>query len=252
MMRCLLLLVLIGGSLLPLPATAQSALAIEPGVVRKQIMVNLQNTSHEEVATIVVRNTTKRSLRLRWDKVTVQAPAAWETQICDNNASYPPHIDTNYDPLRGIDVPVVLAPGASFELYLHVLPYGRPGEATYEIPFRLLGEGSGEVVQRAVFHFRIDDRNYAPNLLNPGRNSTVIKLYPNPVEENFYLSGAPTLSRIDIYNALGRRVKMFERPETGAGMNVSDLPDGVYLVSLVDERGRVVRTLRMLRRGFRP
>jgi len=240
---------------------SQSMLALEPAVVRKQVSVNLLNNAYEEVAKVVVRNVSGRTLRVRWDKVTVQQPAGWETQICDDQASYPPQTTTNYDPLRGINAPVVMAPGASFELYVHFFPYGRAGEATIEVPFRLVGERSAEVVQRAVFHMRIDDGNNAaasptitarnPNAGNAS-SATGIRVYPNPVEDRFYLSNAPSLGRVEVVNALGRKVRSFDRPDPSAGFNVSDLPEGVYLVSLIDERGKTIRTLRMIRRGFRP
>jgi hypothetical protein len=238
----------------------QSALALEPAVVRKQVAVNLLNNAYEEVAKVVVRNVSGRTLRVRWDKVTIQQPAGWETQICDDQASYPPQTTTNYDPLRGINAPVVLAPGASFELYMHFFPYGRPGEATLEVPLRLVGERSTEVVQRAVFHMRVDDNSSAtasPAITARNANAgnaagAAIRVYPNPVEDRFYISNAPNLGRVEVVNALGRKVRSFDRPDASAGFNVSDLPEGVYLVSLIDDRGKTIRTLRMIRRGFRP
>ena len=78
------------------------------------------------------------------------------------------------------------------------------------------------------------------------------RLYPNPVNDYFSIIGAPELSRIHLYNSLGIKIKTFENPQFGDSFDTSDLPQGVYLVSLVDKNGQVIRTLRMLRRNFRP
>lgn len=259
-MRLFILLFAATLSMFSARITAQSLLAMEPGIVRKQVTVNLLNNAYEEVSKVSVRNTSGRTLRLRWNKVVVQQPAGWESQICDDYASYPPQATTNYDPMRGINAPVVLAPGESFEMYLHLFPYGRAGDATIEIPFRLIGEGNTDVVQRAIFHVRIEDQNNntsAGSAPSSGSNSRIVatglRIYPNPVDDRFYISNAPAnLGRIDVVNALGRKVRSFERPEAAAGFNVSDLPEGVYMVSLVDDRGKIIRTLRMIRRAFRP
>lgn len=234
--------------------SAQSALIIEPGIVRKQVTVNLLNNAYEEVARVSVRNTSGRTLRLRWNKVVVQQPAGWESQICDDYASYPPTATTNYDLMRGINAPVILAPGEAFDMYLHLFPYGKAGEATIEIPFRLIGAANNDIIQRAIFHIRIEDENMVSSSPNNGRiTSTGIRIYPNPVDDRFYISNAPAgLTRVDIVNSIGRKVRSFERPDPSAGFSVSDLPEGVYLVSLIDEKGRILRTLRMIRRGFRP
>lgn len=224
----------------------QSLLVIEPTVVRKQVNVDLLDPDYEEVSKVTVRNQSPRTMLLRWDKVAVQQPPGWESQVCDDFASYPPNVTTNYNPLLGIQAPVVLAPGETFDLYLHVQPYGKGGEATYEIPFRFTDEKS-PVLETAVFHVRINDNNQ-PNTVN----SQLSRLYPNPANDRFYVSNQPDLSRIEVHNTLGRRVKSFAEPVPGAGFDISDLPEGVYLVILVDKRGKNLRTLRLIRRGFRP
>jgi len=60
------------------------------------------------------------------------------------------------------------------------------------------------------------------------------------------------VNRIDLYNTLGGKVRSFYFPQAGDSFEAGDLPQGVYLVSLVDSNGKVIRTLRLLRRDFRP
>jgi hypothetical protein len=242
--------------LLPLyTALAQAPLVLEPAVVRKQITVSPGGTVYEEMGKVSVRNTTNRQLRVRWDKVIIRLPMGWEVYVCDNNASYPPQTNTNYDPLRGINAPMVIEAGGSVDLYIHFQSPGKAGEATVELPLRLIGGASGEIVQRAVFHIKIEEQSQvsAPVLpvVRPAA-PTGIRIFPNPVEDRFYISNAPPLARVDLHNAIGRKIRSFDRPDVNLGLDVSDLPEGVYLVSLIDERGKTLRTLRMVRRGFRP
>lgn len=242
--------------LLPLhTALAQSPLLLEPAVVRKQVTISPVGTVYEEMGKVNIRNATNRQLRIRWDKVIVRLPMGWEVYVCDNNASYPPQTNTNYDPLRGINAPMVIEAGESVDLYVHFQSPGKSGEATVELPLRLIGGGSGEIVQRAVFHIKIEEQ---PQAATPSQQvarpatSTGVRIFPNPVEDRFYVSNAPPLARIDLHNAIGRKIRSFNRPDVNLGLDVSDLPEGVYLVSLIDERGKTLRTLRMVRRGFRP
>ena len=92
----------------------QQALSIEPANVRKQISITANDVSFEEVLKVEVKNTSGRPLRLRWDKIVAYQPYAWETQICDKEASYPPAITSNYDPFQGVAAPGRIGCGRIF------------------------------------------------------------------------------------------------------------------------------------------
>ena len=79
---------------------AQDMLRIEPAAVREQITLTTTQQASEEVMKVVVSNTSGRQLRLRWDKNVVYQPYVWESQVCDKEASYPPAVSSNYDPLQ--------------------------------------------------------------------------------------------------------------------------------------------------------
>ncbi len=234
--------------LLALPLQAQDGLLIEPATIKKQVIADLSDLSYEEVAKVTITNPNDEAVSLVWDKVVMYQPVVWETQICDKVASYPPQVVTNVDPLQGIDAPVVLQAGESFELYFTLLPYGSTGQSRIEVPFRSLSNPD-DILATATFQINII--NESETAIYSGSQSRP-RLYPNPVIDRFFLAGAPDLSRLEIFNTLGGRVKVFRNPQPGDSFNVSDLPQGVYLVSLVGEDGKVVRTLRLLRREFRP
>lgn len=223
-------------------------LQVEPANIRKQVNISVDEVSFEENMKVAVTNTSNRRIRLRWDKNIYYMPYTWESQVCDKEASYPPSINSNYDPIQGIVAPVSLDPGESFDLFLTISPYNTTGQCKIEIAFRELNKPN-QVLGTAVFEVNIIDTEDSAKLAELGNR---IKVYPNPVHDRFFLTNAPALSRVDIYNTLGRKIRSYEKPQVGDSYPAGDLPQGVYLLSLVDENGKVIRTLRLLRRDFRP
>lgn len=60
-----------------------------------------------------------------------------------------------------------------------------------------------------------------------------ITLYPNPVRDRVVIEGVE-VAEVEVYNALGQRVKMVQSTNE---INVGDLPEGVYLLFITDEKG---------------
>jgi hypothetical protein len=227
---------------------AQSQLQIQPATIKKQVNIALDDISYEEVLKVVINNPTKRTLKLRWDKKISYQPYSWESQVCDKENSYPPGVDSNFDPIQGVVAPIILEPGESFDLLLTILPYNTTGQCRIELHFRELSQPD-RLMGTAVFQVNIIDTKDQAAIKNGDQSP---RIYPNPVHDRFFLDNTPSLSRIEVFNTLGRRVKSFSNPQLGDSYDASDLPQGVYLVSLFDEQGKVIRTIRLLRRDFRP
>ena len=50
---------------------------------------------------------------------------------------------------------------------------------------------------------------------------------------------------------VGRAVKDFE-VKNGADYDIGNLPNGIYLVGLFDQKGNIIKTVRVSKRGVRP
>ena len=73
-------------------------------------------------------------------------------------------------------------------------------------------------------------------------------IFPNPAIDFIELADAKRdVNVIRIYNLLGRDILRFEVAE-GAKYNVANLPTGIYLVQMLDEKGEVISTQRMHKR----
>ncbi len=78
-------------------------------------------------------------------------------------------------------------------------------------------------------------RNFttALNVGVPQLPSTDVRIYPNPANNMLYISNIAGISKVEIYSVVGNLVKSIENfPNSRgqAGINVSDLPAGMYIV----------------------
>jgi hypothetical protein len=65
--------------------------------------------------------------------------------------------------------------------------------------------------------------------------STDVKIYPNPANNMLYISNISGISKVEIYSVVGNLVKSIEdfpNSRGQAGINVSDLPAGMYIIRI--------------------
>jgi hypothetical protein len=68
-------------------------------------------------------------------------------------------------------------------------------------------------------------------------NKTDFQVYPNPATDYLFLSKNTNLKRIEIYNVRGQKVRTFE--SVNKKIQVSELPQGVYLLTAEDFSGKI-------------
>ncbi len=101
----------------------------------------------------------------------------------------------------------------------------------------------GELTDSEVFTISVDSE-VTTDILNI--TQTEVKIYPNPVEATFYVSGRTGTGELYIYNAVGSLVKYISTIETGSSVDVTDLPEGIYVVKVKDKNG--VATIKINKR----
>ncbi len=72
-----------------------------------------------------------------------------------------------------------------------------------------------------------------------------VKLYPNPVTSLFYIQSDVKLRRVEVYSILGEKIKEFRNPSLEDAFYIDDLDRGIYLISILDENSKVLKTLRI-------
>jgi hypothetical protein len=81
---------------------------------------------------------------------------------------------------------------------------------------------------------------YATDLLGVSTNirSNQVRLYPNPSKGIIYVK-SDTLSQVEILDVNGRIIRKLDRVESGAAIDLSDVPSGVYLAKIVSANGAI-------------
>lgn len=71
-----------------------------------------------------------------------------------------------------------------------------------------------------------------------------LKVYPNPTTDYFQISNSVNIKKVVVFNMFGKEVKTFFH-YSNAHHEVSDLKSGMYIVKLLDERNKVVKSIKL-------
>lgn len=74
-----------------------------------------------------------------------------------------------------------------------------------------------------------------------------VRLFPNPTTHYFEITTTENVRKVEIFNLLGSKIVDFDFMESNH-YDISDLPNGMYLIQLVDDKRRVITTRRLQKR----
>jgi hypothetical protein len=231
----------------PLPAQP-GLLSVPPAPVEESFKVDLADAESLVELYARIENRSGDTLRLRWQRYEMEAPEAWQVQVCDPNMCYLPDVESNYEAGLNPEEPVVVPPGSAFTLTLYLLPNGSAGKGVYDIDLSTV-EDPGNVLETVVFRTEVQDTPPIRRRLSPP--SEPLRIFPNPTTDYFELNRNGEVDVIEVYNVLGSRVRRFNVGE-GKRYYLNGLPDGMYLVSLVSHESGILTTLRLSKRAFQP
>lgn len=77
--------------------------------------------------------------------------------------------------------------------------------------------------------------------LNEDQNT--LKIYPNPVNSNFVISGLQAGSRIELINVLGETVFVQVCNDNSESINVQELPTGSYFVRITSDNDQITKKI---------
>ena len=169
-------------------------------------------------------------IRARWIREVVEAPTGWHVAISDGERENSYRVDS---------ADFVIPAYGSAPITPHVSAAAGAGDV--QVTVEVFAVDDRRNAAMSTFRFEQATRRTAPRSVN---------LYPNPGDDEFRIDSALPLARVTLTNLLGRVVKTF--PGTQDSFDVSDLPNGVYLVGMLGTDGRVVKTLRFSKRTARP
>lgn len=75
-----------------------------------------------------------------------------------------------------------------------------------------------------------------------------ITIYPNPATEFISIDNAKNVKEIRILNLVGRKLLLIEHVEQNTPYYIRELPNGMYLVQIVDNANKIMTTQRLSKR----
>ena len=128
---------------------------------------------------------------------------------------------------------------------VHVLPRGVAGCG--EIAVHLSDAADpNTVIETITYNICIDPLT----AVNDQFDRNQIRIFPNPTSNFISLTKNTVVRQLWVHNILGKRVRTFNTSYNGR-YDLTDLPDGLYLVSMVDAEGKVIKTVRVSKRSIR-
>ncbi|MEM8585162.1 MAG: T9SS type A sorting domain-containing protein [Bacteroidota bacterium] len=238
---CFILVFLAHNSLSGQTSTGNEAvLKVEPRQVNKSTTLDAMDTDYEEVSSIRLTNNSNQRLQLRYDKVIDIQPQAWRSIVFRKGSNQSPGRSGSFD-----SGTFTINAGETVEFQLIVQPNGIGGTGRIRIPF-VDAQRPGRPLATASFRIEIDQLGQQTNETPALRPS--IRVYPNPAPKAFFieLPRNERFGRVEVYNTLGRRMKVFNEEPGPDGFDIERLPEGLYLVNIYNSQGEKLRTLRLL------
>jgi len=230
-----------------LPTQAQeSDIAITPNPVDTLFEVDLNNSDLLLKSLAQVTNNSDEILELQWSRTIVDMPVEWVTQVCDINLCWDAIVNSNVDMELGTNDPIILAPGESSNLDVYIQPKGVAGTGQVTLTISSTAEPDSVL---AVGTYDLEVQGITTHTSNFRQKE--IRLFPNPASDYLRISEDAEVASIVIYSLVGREVKTFDT-KYNMQFDISDLPDGLYLARLNDRFGKVVKTVRLIKRLPRP
>lgn len=230
--------------ILAITTTQAQNLVFSPSpVVEVSEYIDPSNSGFEMVAHSYLVNEGDETVSIRWERFLIDTPAPWKVFICDINNCYTEVVYSNVSPQ--LDAPVVLAPGDTTNIDVHMKPKGTSGEGDVRIDITIVDDPNNTVVATNLYSF--SSLLSSINDLDKAR----LEIYPNPTTDYFQLRGADLVDRVVVYNVIGREMRSFDA-QPNKNYAVNDLPNGLYLVSLVSDEEGIVKTFRLGKRSSRP
>lgn len=164
-----------------------------------------------------------------WKRITNDLPSAWQASVCDAITCWSPTVDRSS---------LIIVPGDSSILDPHFYLNNAAGSGHIQIA---VWSGSDSANADTVEFFANTWALFAAKV----SNDKAVKVYPNPTQGHLHLDFESTGKvEVEIFDVLGKKMRSFSHEGEHSSMDLSDLPNGLYIIR-ISENGEVYsRTFR--------
>lgn len=107
---------------------------------------------------------------------------------------------------------------------------------------------TSNILLTEIYRFKFNvDADCNPLVSNENFDKSSVKIFPNPTTDYFTITENPYVKSIQIFNVLGKQMATIPY-QNGDGINISNFPNGLYLVRLQDDDGNVLKITRLTKR----
>lgn len=196
-------------------------------------------------------NNTSGEVELRWEITQVNGPTEWQAQLCVNNESggcFSWDVLSNSAAALPNPIPLTIAANDHSIFDLGVRPKSVAGCGTYEIKVTPMNDTTDVLVTGAYnFRFNVDANCVALVSATNNFDKSSVKIFPNPTTDYFTITDNSYVKSIQVFNIVGKQMAMTNF-QNGDAINISNFPNGLYLVRMLDKDGDVLTTTRLTKR----
>ncbi len=95
-----------------------------------------------------------------------------------------------------------------------------------------------------LFHTNLAGQSASAAQSQMEYNNDDLKVFPNPATEYFQINNALSIKKLVIYNMFGKEVKVLFN-QNNTQHDVTDLKSGMYIIKMLDERNKVVKSVKL-------
>ncbi|MFK7776270.1 MAG: T9SS type A sorting domain-containing protein [Saprospiraceae bacterium] len=197
-----------------------------------------------------IHNNTNTVSDLWWNIVQIDGPVEWKAQLCVNDESgscFSWGVASNTDPSLPTIYPLIIPAGGESIFDIGVRPSGISGCGTYEVRITPMGDTTN-VIATGIYNFRFNvDADCNSLVATENFDKSTAKIFPNPTSDYFTITDNPYVKSLEIFNIVGKQMSVASF-QNGNTINVSNFPNGIYLVRMLDDDGDVLKTTRLIKR----
>ncbi len=197
------------------------------------ILVDTLVTDSERIIEIFLTNKGTETKKIYWKVETVSFNSDWTFLICDSQNCYPPNYDHSSK-----NNPNILEPDSTQFWSFHFNDHAVAD--TGMLVLKMYDDKNfTNVVDTLPMIFRTRFHTATKDIAS---NSLYIS--PNPTPDYFSISTESDVSKLEIYNLIGKKIKSIDNNYYNF-YNVSDLRNGMYLVRILDKSNKVIKVVRL-------
>jgi hypothetical protein len=198
--------------------------------VSSQVATQQGGLGQELSPSVVLRNLSNRPIELQWELDRHNLPQDWTAQVCEKTCRDISNKNNTF----------VLAPNEIVSNFrINFTPNASEGIAFADV--RIF-----ETQKRSSTELMISFSAAAQQNNSATTRPVAQRVFPNPATEFIMLQDDNnTVKHIEIYNIIGRKIGAHNVGSKDEKYDIANLPQGMYMVRMLDGKGNIVRTQRI-------